>query len=389
MANLTQAMQNPWLSMGMNILANGKGNLQPVGKAFQQSQVMMQNNQQQELLNQYRQLQMASLMKQLNTPTAPNIIKDASGKSYTIGADGKPVPFFENEQTKPDTEVGQLMQAIKAYPPGSMERKYYENRLNKLTTNAPSTSLVKVPDVNSPTGFRYESSSTASGMPAPAQKGMQVTTNPDGTMSLVMGGDNGLGTTANNEIDKKTIDATEQLARLNAIEQSFKPEYLTYQNKIMNSFVHMKDKLNSGQLSDEERQWYQGYSEFAQNALSNVNRTIKELTGQAMSISEAERIMGELPSIGTGWFDGDSPAQFEAKLKNVVRRTRQAIVRYNYAKMKGLNPAQTGIDLSSVDSLIETRGSELESQYKQKYPGAAPADIDAMVASQIKREFGL
>lgn len=61
--------------------------------------------------------------------------------------------------------------------------------------------------------------------------------------------------------------------------------------------------------------------------MQNLNQTIKDLTGAAMGVQEADRIIASLPNAGTDIFGGDSPTEFEAKLNNAVKQTKYALAR--------------------------------------------------------------
>lgn len=218
------------------------------------------------------------------------------------------------------------------------------------------------------------------------KKGGLAVTLPDGT--VISTGGPGLGKPAVNKIEEKQLDSIEALSRLNNMQSNFKPEFLTYDAKWSNMVTGVKEKAGF-KLQPSERKFVTEFSRFKQDALSNTNRTIKEITGAAMTEGEAKRIQGELPNVGNGLFDGDSPTQFKSKLDNGVRNVKRALVRYNYAKRLGKDPLKTGIELADVDNLVRERGKELEATYRQRNPQADPSTIQLMVRDQMAREFGL
>jgi hypothetical protein len=253
-----------------------------------------------------------------------------------------------------------------------------------------SNKLVKVADPSSPSGVKYVPESQAAGMPAYQSGGMQLQTNPDGSVSFSMGGQpNQLGTKGRNDVETKLVNTTESLSRLNSISNSLKPEALTFQGRMNEQWLSFKDKFANGSMSDEERQKLTEFSEFKQNSINNLNMTLNELSGAAVSPEEGKRIASGLPDPGVNVFDGDSPTEFTAKLQNSTRLAKQAIIRYNYALRQGLDPLNTGIDLADVDQLIDKRGGEIEKMLAEQYPEASQEDIEAMTEQQIRQEFGL
>jgi hypothetical protein len=118
--------------------------------------------------------------------------------------------------------------------------------------------------------------------------------------------------------------------------------------------------------------------------LQNLNQTIKDLTGAAMGVQEADRIIASLPNAGADIFGGDSPTEFEAKLNNAVKQTKYALARKNYALKKGLNWESTPLD--SMPSIINKRGKEIAEQYKLDLK--KPADLQT-IDRQLAAEFGI
>lgn len=218
------------------------------------------------------------------------------------------------------------------------------------------------------------------------KSGASFTVGPDGTVTYSEGGTVGLQKPTLNKIEDKQLNATESLSRLNNINASFKPEFLTYGA----GWTQLKSRVmeKSGvPLSKEDSTKVREFSRFKRDALSNLNRTINELTGAAMAEKEAQRIVSELPNPGQSLFDGDGPTEFKAKLDAATRDMKRAIIRYNYAKQAGLNPFK--IDLADVDALMDRRGSEIEAQLKAQNPNVDPNTLDAMVRDQLNREFGV
>jgi hypothetical protein len=108
--------------------------------------------------------------------------------------------------------------------------------------------------------------------------------------------------------------------------------------------------------------------------------------------SEAGRFQGELPSPGTGIFDGDSPTEFAAKLQARQRDLRLALARKVYLLREGIRHDMAsgntgGISIDQMPRIIDKRGAELESQLIEQ--GLSPEQVQQQVDQQLRQEFGL
>ena len=191
-----------------------------------------------------------------------------------------------------------------------------------------------------------------------------------------------LSKTAAGEVEKGVLADAAAISRLNNIQFSYKPEYQKIPYRGKQAWNTLADKV--GKLPESEKRQLTEYSQYKQNSLQNLNQTIKDLTGAAMGVQEADRIITSLPNAGTGIFDGDSPTEFEAKLNNAVKQTKYALVRKNYALKKGLN--WESIPLEKMPSIIQERGKQLAAQYKLDLN--KPADLQT-IDRQLAAEFGI
>lgn len=188
-------------------------------------------------------------------------------------------------------------------------------------------------------------------------------------------------TTAGN-VQKDVITTADAVTRLNDIQFSYKPEYQTIQYRGKQAWSTIRDKF--GSLPEADKQQLADYSKYRQNALQNLNRTIKDLTGAAMGVQEAERIISSLPNAGTGILDGDSPVEFEAKLNNAIRQTKYALARQQYSLRKGLSWESTPLD--KIPSIVQARGKAIAQQYN--LDPNKPADLNT-INRQLAAEFGV
>ena len=184
------------------------------------------------------------------------------------------------------------------------------------------------------------------------------------------------------KLEEETLAAGNAITRLNSIQSSYRPEYQTFKFKGAQEWSALKDKF--GTLKPEEQAQLSNYSKYKQNTTQNLNQTIKDLTGAAMGVQEAERIISTLPNAGTGIFDGDSPTLFQSKLDNGVSQVKYAIARKNYSIKKGLNWENTPLD--KMPNIINSRGAEIAKQYN--LDPKKPADLTT-INRQLAAEFGI
>lgn len=194
-----------------------------------------------------------------------------------------------------------------------------------------------------------------------------------------------LSKTTAGEVEKGVLSDADAISRLNNITASYKPEYQKIPYRGAQAWNAVKDRVVK--LPESEKLQLTDYSKYKQNSLQNVNKTIKDLTGAAMGIQEADRIMASLPNAGTGIFDGDSPTEFEAKLNNAVQQTKYALARKNYALKQGIKEkAWEKIDLSDMPSIVNKRAEEIAAAYKLD---PTKQTDKATIKRQLAAEFGI
>jgi hypothetical protein len=138
-------------------------------------------------------------------------------------------------------------------------------------------------------------------------------------------------------IEQRQTDLESLQNRLQGIEQIYKPERQTYQDKTYFQYLRQKNKLGM-ELAPEERQYLVETTQMKRRAYENLNLYIQEITGAQMSQEEAKRLRRVMPDPGDGIFDGDSPLQFEANLNDAMSRVRASLKRYRDLRERGLLP---------------------------------------------------
>jgi hypothetical protein len=191
-----------------------------------------------------------------------------------------------------------------------------------------------------------------------------------------------LSKTTASDVEKRVITTADAVTRLNNIQFSYRPEYQTIQYRGKQAWGTLRDKYVG--LPEKEKRQLAEYSQYRQNSLQNLNQTIKDITGAAMGVQEAERIIATLPNAGTGIFDGDSPTEFESKLNNAIQQTKYALARQQYSLRKGLNWESTPLD--KIPSIVQARGKAIAQQYN--LDPNKPADLQT-INRQLAAEFGV
>jgi hypothetical protein len=198
-----------------------------------------------------------------------------------------------------------------------------------------------------------------------------------------------LGKAGQGQNDKEELGAVGQLATLNAIKKSADPKFLTIPNRVGYAWNALKDKF--GVLDPQSKADLSAYTQFRQNAWHNLNRVLKDLSGTAVTENEMQRQLLDLPNPGKGIGDGDSPTEFDAKLKNSIAFQTSAIARARWLRTKGFTgkPWEAGVSIEDMPAIINQRGAEIEDQFKQSHPNATPMQLQQATTRQIKQEFGI
>jgi hypothetical protein len=159
-------------------------------------------------------------------------------------------------------------------------------------------------------------------------------------------------------------------------------------DKLGFNLTAFKEKWEIGQVSEEEKQKLSEYTSFKRDSISSLNNYIKDITGAAMSVQEAERLIKGMPNPGMGMFDGDSPTEFKSKMNSVLGNLDRVIARSQYVLKHGLKDVKS-IPLDSMGSIIDKRGEEIENEFKRLYPDKSESEVQSMTAGELSKEFGI
>lgn len=225
-------------------------------------------------------------------------------------------------------------------------------------------------------------------------KGLDIQFNGDGTISSITqgGSEYGYGKKQTGNIEEKLFNTREGLARLNGIEQAFRPEFQEIFTRFGAVWAEGKDFMGID-LSPEDTKLVEDFSSYQMQALDNINKHIKDATGAQMSEAEAGRIRKGTPDPGENWWNGDSPVKFESKVKTQIKLLRSAAARYQYALKNGWdmdpNALEKSMPLDDVGALIDDRGAALEREFRARNPNLSDDAVSGFVVQQLNAEFGI
>lgn len=185
------------------------------------------------------------------------------------------------------------------------------------------------------------------------------------------------------DVGKMKMQSIDQIARLEGIKQRFKPEWQTWETSLKQRGLNIADSFEAlrDKIPEAERKTMTQFAEFKMEAVDNLNRYIKEMTGAAMSEVEADRLRKAVPDP-----QKDSPTQFKSKLENSIRIAKLTHARYVAMGKFGLNK-YTPID--AIPDVINQRAGQIEQQLRQQNPQAAQPLVDKAVKDALKQEFGI
>ncbi|KKN77950.1 hypothetical protein LCGC14_0355150 [marine sediment metagenome] len=225
------------------------------------------------------------------------------------------------------------------------------------------------------------------------QTGLDIQFDENGKLLRITQGGKGAewGKKGRGTIEEKLFNAREGLARIQTIEDSYRPEFQQIGTRFQAAWAAGKEFLGFD-LDSEDKALVADYAAYKRNAIENINRYIKEITGAQMSEAEATRLRRGVPDPGDSWYSGDSPTEFDSKLKSQARQLRAAAARYQYALKNGwdMNPdnLEKALPLDSVEDMIEERGAALERQLRARRPDLSDTAVEGFVMQTLNVEFG-
>jgi hypothetical protein len=197
-----------------------------------------------------------------------------------------------------------------------------------------------------------------------------------------------LGKAGENQVDEDLLNNTSKVTRLNDIQRTFKPEFLQVGNRAKMAFNSAKLKVG-GKIDPKDEKQMTDFANWKRTSITNLNQTIKDLTGAAMGVQEADRIVASLPNPGQGLTDGDDAVTFQSKLNGAIKEVKNAVARGAYIKRNGMSI--NDVPLDRMPSLMNERAAGIERELVTANPALAK-DKKALirqVRERLSSEFGL
>ncbi len=226
-------------------------------------------------------------------------------------------------------------------------------------TPKPQSPVAKI-EADYRNGLITKDQANAAASKALAATGQRIGFDENNNMFVETGGAVGttLGKAGQNKIDTEQIDTAKTMGRLDEIRANLdNPEVLeslTAAGALKRYGLEWQDYLSPESLTEEQQGFLTKVTQARSDILTNVNFTIQQITGAAMGVQEAKRIIATLPNVN------DSPTMFIAKLEAAEKRTRMALARYNIWRNEGMNGSPMDVDsLPVIERRVEKRRDEL------------------------------
>lgn len=348
---------NPMLALGIGLLQAGGPSRQPVGfgQALANGMQMMQQTQQQGFENQMRELQANKLRQDMQTQNERmQALRNAPSE---LGLNLTPTPEFTGPRT--ETQLNNDVKVKNApfanLPEGTKKLANlafavgdYEKGLAILAQNHEYGAPIRAmdPKTGQPVYLQVDkqgNTKPVQGYSPLIEKGMQITTNPDGTMSFEQGGyDTGLTKPTVTELQQGVIGLKDSLNRMDAVAKDYSGNYLTIPGQIRAGTASTLGKL-TGKSGDKE--FLQGKTKFENGTEQLFNAYRKEITGAAASVQELDRLKKSMLNVD------QSPEEFEASYSQFRDIITSSIALKEQLLSQGLKPDSKELG-TAIDSAI-------------------------------------
>lgn len=211
--------------------------------------------------------------------------------------------------------------------------------------------------------------------------GMTFTSDGKGGISLTQGAGVGIGNPTKTELEKGIAGDAETLAAVQSMRSDYQKSFLTFKGKATAAWNSFKAK-GGADLPPEDRKQLEDFSIFRASAGKTSAQIINQMSGAAVTESEAKRQEIYLPTAGTGLFDGDDPVEFESKLNRMESFTAASMWRKRNLIDSGMSLEQAAAKAPLYAENKETGKRvwlhEFVDAAQKANPGAAMNDIIAL-----------
>jgi len=222
--------------------------------------------------------------------------------------------------------------------------------------------------------------------------GMKITQGPNGELTMVSGemaaqsDDLPMTRATQGAVEKQIVEAYDKLARVDQILSSWKPEFSTLSKQIETAWANLKDRsgVDYLKLSDAEKTDLAAYDNWSATAYSNLNQTLKEMSGAAVNEHEMKRLVKSLPNPAE-----DGPTRFIQKAQTLRHQITLAIGRLNYFRRKGIPANFEKMSLGQFESVFDQRGEEIMQEITAANPNIQEDDAFKQANATLRAEFGI
>jgi hypothetical protein len=203
----------------------------------------------------------------------------------------------------------------------------------------------------------------------------------------------------------KVFDAKETINKLENVKGSFDERFFRIGGKVDLAVAKVADWGNFA--SDKQRDLIKRVADWQLDAWTQVNETIKAITGAQMSEPEAKRIMNQLPDPrDADFFKISSPTEYKAKLERALQEAKLAVARQQYFLKNGLepvfekterterNPRGYNVFYETDDGVLTLDGTKIlmqkeASKLAEKYKDLPDDERRSAIKSDMQSLFGL
>ena len=190
-------------------------------------------------------------------------------------------------------------------------------------------------------------------------------------------------------LETKTINLLDMRPKLQRIKDGFNRNFLTAKGRLGAKWAKTKDYLDI-ELSADEEAFLRKRTDFLTGALENLNQYIRDITGAAMSLGEADRIRAAIPDP-----QKMSPIEFEAALDRQMEQVEFSLARHHYMLNSGLSVKSIAegdpkISLSDMPSLIRKETLRIVKQdFGKEKVSDLTKDEKMKLRLRVSKMFGL
>lgn len=175
---------------------------------------------------------------------------------------------------------------------------------------------------------------TPLGAKGPAPSGFNVEFGEDGRpTSISMGGGPNAPKPALNKAADKATQARSSFNRLSSVVDTFDPKMLTLKEQAKSAITALDERVGTNVTGPEWKADLAAFTKFKRNIANHVNLLVHDLSGAAVTVQEAERLMRAVANLG------DSPTEFVAKLEGEIEQLKMDGDLYDAMLERGQLPA--------------------------------------------------